>query len=93
MNIFEVNSLFHFFPFTFFLKATNKLINCSSLSPFSIDEKLEIFFLNYEMMSLLIHENYLPDISVSNFNFPVKLETLEELAEASLALAESDIID
>lgn len=49
--------------------ATKKLLTSSESSQLSINEKLEIFFIDFDLMPLLLEENYISALSVKSGGF------------------------
>ncbi len=68
--------------------AAGKLLNNSNSKKMSIRELLDLYFIDYDLIPLLIHENYL-----SSFKFDHKKDILENLSFESDLISESDIID
>ena len=68
--------------------AAGKLLNNSNSKKMSFRELLDLYFIDYDLIPLLIHENYL-----SIFKFEHKKDILENLSFESDLISESDIVD
>ncbi|EAS05103.2 AAA family ATPase (macronuclear) [Tetrahymena thermophila SB210] len=56
-----------------------------------ISQKVDLFFLDYELVPMLIHENYLSTFQSKEYN-RTSVQELERIADATCAMAESDLL-
>ncbi|KAL4430479.1 hypothetical protein ABPG74_005404 [Tetrahymena malaccensis] len=56
-----------------------------------ISQKIDLFFLDYELVPMLIHENYLSTFQSREYN-RTSVQELERIADATCAMAESDLL-
>ncbi|KAL4475534.1 hypothetical protein ABPG72_009223 [Tetrahymena utriculariae] len=56
-----------------------------------ISQKIDLFFLDYELVPMLIHENYLSTFQSKEYN-RTSVQELEIIADATCAMAESDLL-
>ncbi len=68
--------------------AAVKLLNNSNSKKMSFRELLDLYFIDYDLIPLLIHENYL-----SAFKFDHKKDILDNLSFETDLISQSDIID
>ena len=68
--------------------ASQKLLNSSNSKRMKFRELLDLYFIDYDLIPLLIYENYL-----SCFHYPSKTEELNNLAYSSDLLSTSDILE
>lgn len=69
-------------------EAGSKLLNSTNAKKYSFRELLDLYFIDYDLIPLLIHENYL-----SCFYYENKYESLTNCAFASDLISESDVVD
>ncbi|KAK9170741.1 Replication factor RFC1 C terminal domain protein [Cryptosporidium meleagridis] len=83
--------------------ATKKLLTTSESSHLSIHDKLEIFFIDFDLMPLLLEENYISALSVrsgggfgpgsSNQQMTVTPQMIESVLESANLFVEADIFN
>lgn len=81
--------------------ATKKLLTTSESSHLSINEKLEIFFIDFDLMPLLLEENYISAFLVksgggfgsSNQQMATSPQVIENILESANSFVEADIFN
>ncbi|CUV07608.1 unnamed protein product [Cryptosporidium hominis] len=83
--------------------ATKKLLTTSESSHLSINDKLEIFFIDFDLMPLLLEENYISALSVksgggfgsgsSNQQMTVTPQMIESVLESANLFVEADVFN
>ncbi|KAJ3312006.1 hypothetical protein HDU76_002990 [Blyttiomyces sp. JEL0837] len=78
--------------------ATSRLLGKQSFREMPFNDKLELYFLDFSLMPLMVQENYIkmdPALARENTNSPVALaiETLSLLSSAADSIADADITD
>ncbi|KAH8584640.1 DNA replication repC1 [Cryptosporidium sp. chipmunk genotype I] len=81
--------------------ATKKLLTTSESSHLSINEKLEIFFIDFDLMPLLLEENYISALSVkggggfgsSNQQMTATPQVVESILESANLFVEADVFN
>ncbi|KAL4508550.1 hypothetical protein ABPG72_003854 [Tetrahymena utriculariae] len=79
-------------------QASTQLMQSFKFQKMSLRERLELFFIDYDLIPLLVHQNYLDTIkpredkskNQKNDNFSV--EELQNLVNATSSIAESDLL-